>query len=143
MSDKEKLLGVWVLVSNVHISVSGKKYFPYGEKPLGRLMYTAENMMSVIISKSDRKKFAKDRMFEGSPDEKISATESFLAYTGKFEIIGNEVLHHVDMSFFPNWIGTVQRRFWKLEEPNLILSTPPFVFNNEEQTAELVWKRLK
>ncbi len=50
----------------------------------------------------------------------------YLAYAGSYTLDGMTVTHHVEMSLFPNWIGTDQvRAIAILENGDLELSTPP------------------
>jgi hypothetical protein len=50
------------------------------------------------------------------------------------------VIHEVDLSLFPNWVGTSQVRAVALSG-TLTLSTRPFTVGGEVQTAHLVWER--
>ena len=51
---KSDLIGVWKLHSFFMMEHSGNKIFPYGEKPLGYLIYTSEGFVSVHIMSSNR-----------------------------------------------------------------------------------------
>lgn len=44
-----------------------------------------------------------------------------MAYAGTYEIDGNSVVHYVDISLFPNWIGGEQRRIARLDGDRLAL----------------------
>jgi hypothetical protein len=36
--------------------------------------------------------------------------EGFVAYGGRYSFSGDRVIHHVEMSLFPNWVGSDQER---------------------------------
>ena len=52
------------------------------------------------------------------------------------------VIHHIEISSFPNWIGNAQVRFAELDGDLLTLSTKPMTFQGVERTAKLVWERV-
>jgi hypothetical protein len=49
-----------------------------------------------------------------------------MAYCGRYEVHGDHVVHHIEQSLFPNWVGTSQKRFIELEGDRLTLTTDPF-----------------
>jgi hypothetical protein len=139
MDDEKKLIGAWSLISCRHLLQEGGEILPFGERPNGILIYTADKLMSVMLGAGDRKNFPTAGLFEGTTEDKARAAETFVAYSGNYEITPTEVIHHVKMSLFPNWAGTSQRRYWRLENESLILSTGVFTSNGKEQTAQLIW----
>jgi hypothetical protein len=34
-----------------------------------------------------------------------------VAYAGRYSFLGDHVIHHVELSLFPNWVGSDQERF--------------------------------
>jgi len=98
--------------------------------------------MTGALMQPERAKFKTRELFSGTQEEKAFAMEGYLHYSGKFEVHGDEVWHFVDLSLFPNWIGTVQKRRFKFYENKLLLSVGPYVANGVKQTASLLWQRL-
>jgi hypothetical protein len=137
----DRLVGTWNLVSWELRLKTGAVRHPLGEHAVGRLVYTADGYMMVSLMRSGRAAFASPGLFEGSAAEKASAAESYASYSGRYELLHDRVLHHVDLSLFPNWIGTVQERLMKFDEGRLVLYTEPFTKDGEEQIACLVWER--
>lgn len=76
----KKILGSWILISLSHIKNDGSKEYPFGEKPEGFLIYTAERIFSVHIAAENRKKFKTEGLFEGSIEEKAAAMQTFTSY---------------------------------------------------------------
>ena len=56
-----------------------------------------------MISRAGRVAFAGDDLLSGTAEEKAGAVESFVAYAGRYTIHGDQVVHHVEVSLFPNW----------------------------------------
>ncbi len=122
MSD-QRLVGVWDFSSLVVVTSSGEVIYPYGEKLRGRLTYTRDGYMSVVLMRSDRPKFISDDPFAGTQSEKADAFDSFDAYCGTYEV--NEqagtVVHHIEASKFPNWLATDQVRYFEFAGDQLIM----------------------
>ena len=51
---------------------------------------------------------------EATPEEVRIAFEGYISYCGFYEVNEQErfVLHHLQLSWFPNWVGTEQKRFF-------------------------------
>jgi Lipocalin-like domain len=49
--------------------------------------------------------------------------------------MGDTVLHHVELSLFPNWVGVTQERLVKISGDQLTLSTRPLLLQGRQQTA--------
>ena len=97
--------------------------------------------MSVTMMSANRISYASGDLRGGTPEEKRSAAETYLSYSGKYTFEGDRVLHHVEVSFFPNRVGTTQVRHLTLSGDTVTLRTPEMLINGEQQTAELVWQR--
>jgi hypothetical protein len=63
-----------------------------------------------------------------------------MAYCGRYEVHGDHVVHHIEQSLFPNWVGTSQKRFIELEGDRLTLTTDPFE-TSRTSAARAVWER--
>jgi hypothetical protein len=50
-----------------------------------------------------------------------------MAYAGRYSFSGDRVIHHVELSLFPNWVGTDQQRSVELSGDRLILSARPLL----------------
>src|SRR5918992_3291400 len=89
---------------------------------LGSLLYTADGRFSVMISRAGRTWFDSDDLLGGATEEKALAVEGFVAYAGRYSFHGDRVVHHVELSLFPNWVGTDQQWSVELSGDRLILS---------------------
>lgn len=138
---KNKFIGAWRLISCEIRDEDGTVFYPYGENVVGYLMYTHDGYMSAVISDADRANFSSQDIKGGTVEEKAKAAETYLSYAGKYEMHGNMVIHHLDVSLFPNWVGTEQKRFVELSGNKLIISTEPFLISGKHQAAHLIWEK--
>lgn len=140
---ENEFIGSWRLVSSEVRDSDGHVSYPYGQDAVGYIMYAADGYMSAQIMKANRSNFANGGILTGSKEEHAMASESYLAYCGKYEIQVNKVIHYIEASLFPNWVGTIQERFFEFKGDRLVLSTPPLVSGGKQGTAHLIWERVK
>ena len=140
MTDK-RFVGAWRLLTLEIESEDGEVTHPMGPKPGGYIMYTEGGYMSVAISAQKRAGFASDDMGQGTTEEKVAAAETYVSYCGRYEVHDGKVTHDIEVSFFPNWVGTKQTRDFEFDEERLKLSTAPYLVYGKMQTARLVWSR--
>ena len=137
------LIGTWRLISWETRSVDGQKIgYPFGEDAVGYIMYNEDGYMFVAIMRPNRVKVAAGDLLRGSTEEKVQAADTYVSYCGQYEFQGDKVIHHVDLSLFPNWVGVDQERLVELRGNRLILSTRPILLGGMQQTAHLIWERL-
>jgi len=98
--------------------------------------------MSVAIMTANRPQFSSKDLAVGSTESKAAATETYMSYCGQYEIQDSKVIHHIEGSLFPNWVGVDQERFFEFTENQLSLSTPPLMIRDKQQTGHLIWKRV-
>ena len=137
------LIGTWRLISWETRSVDGQKIgYPLGKDAVGYIMYNEDGYMFVAIMRPNRMKFAAGDLLGGSTEEKVQAADTYVSYCGQYEFQGDKVIHHVDLSLFPNWVGVDQERLVELRGNRLILSTRPILLGGMLQTAHLIWERV-
>lgn len=140
--DGAALVGAWRLVSYEIAGADGRVRRPYGDAPVGLLLYGADGYMSVAFGASGRAGFAGGDALRGSTEEWAAVARTFTAYAGRYEVRGDRVLHHVEVSLYPDWVGTVQERFPALDGPRLTLRMPPYEHRGIAMTGRLVWERV-
>jgi hypothetical protein len=96
----------------------------------------------VPISRADRAAFAAGDLLGGSTEEKARAVEGFVAYAGRYSFLGDGVIHHVELSLFPNWVGSDRERRVELVGDRLTLSASPLLLAGRQQVPRLVWVRV-
>jgi hypothetical protein len=136
------LVGAWRLLSWENRAADGQITYPMGADALGYLLYTADGRFSVTISRRGRAGFAAGDLLSGTTEEQARAVEGFVAYAGRYSFHGDRVIHHVELSLFPNWVGSDQERWVELAEDWLTLSASPLLLAGRQQIPRLVWERV-
>ena len=135
------LVGAWRLASYEARTAQGQVSYPLGRDPIGYLLYTHDGHMSVAMMRADRANYASSDLRGGTVEEKLAAADTYISYCGRYELKRDEVVHHVEVAFFPNRVGTSQVRTFRLSGDTLSLSTPQMVIEGKQQTGHLVWQR--
>ena len=132
----DALVGAWQLVSWENRAADGQVTYPMGSDALGCLLYTVDGHFSVTISRRGRAGFAAGDLLSASAEEQARAVMGFVAYAG------DRVVHHVELSLFPNWVGTDQERWVELAGDQLTLSASPLLLAGKQQVPRLLWERV-
>ena len=135
------LIGTWRLISWENRGADGQISYPLGKDAMGYIMYTQDGYMFVAIMGSDRGRFDTGDLLSGSTEEKAQAAGTYVSYCGRYEFRGDTIVHHVELSLFPNWVGVDQERLVEVKGNRLTLSTRPMLLGGMQRTAHLVWKR--
>jgi len=122
----------------------GGRNYPYGQNPLGVLVYDSRGNMAVQIMDRDRPSFRSPDLKGGTAQEAKNALDGAAVYFGTYdtEEQTDTVCHHIQGSVFPNWIGTVQRRKATLEGNRLVLRTGPLLMGGSAADIVLEWQRV-
>ena len=140
--ENNQFIGSWRLVSYEVRDTDNLVTYPLGEGGIGYLIYTPDGYMSVTLMKANRPKFADGDVLGGSIEEQAMAFQTYSAYCGRYEIQTNKVIHHVEASLFPNWVGVDHERFFEFKNNRLSLTTPPFLMSGKQQVNYLLWERI-
>lgn len=135
------LVGTYALVSWENRYESGMITYPLGADAKGFISYSEDGFVFVHIMADKRKRHASGDLFGGEISEIRDSAATHISYCGTYEIIGNEVIHHVTVSSFPNWVSSEQRRNWEFRNGQLLLSAQGLQVGNEKVEAFLIWQR--
>lgn len=130
-------IGTWKLVDYSFLHEDGTVEKPWGEHVVGYLIYSAEGYMSGNLSPAGRR-----HNIEMPESEKTRRKRDYIAYAGPYTVDGDTVTHHVEVSLFPNWLGTAQLRYHKREGNRLILRTPPIPSGDGVVAVQLTWEKV-
>ena len=131
------LVGNWKMVSYLTEELAtGEKTALLGEHPKGYLIYTPEGRMMALSVHETRSPPKTD-------EDRINLHKNMVAYSGRYTVEGNKVVHHIDISWNQSWTGTDQVRFFKLEGNTLTIKTAPTKnpITGMESTSVVVWER--
>ena len=135
-------VGAWKLCSFEYQALDGTVFHPYGHEPIGRIFYDKGGEMAALISRSDRVPLSCDDFIMLPDSEKVALARGFIAYSGKYKVFNDKIIHYTEVSFIPNWIGTEMVRFYTLDGDNLTLKTPPVILRNKEFIGVIQWQRI-
>jgi hypothetical protein len=118
MANAASLLGTWRMISWTQTSVAtGETKDAMGPNPAGYIAYHADGRMMALVVDSTRGPL---KGATPSNYEKIDLFNSMLAYSARYTLTENEVIHHVDVTYNPAWVGEM-RRPYKIEGDTLII----------------------
>lgn len=139
---EKNIVGTWKLIS-FEMKTDDKISHPFGENPSGHLIYDEKNYMAVLISKENRNKNVSTEDITKIPEEeKVALSDGFIAYSGKYKVLDDKIIHNVEISFIPNWVGRPLERFYQLSEGNLILETPALEVEGSKLVSRLTWEKI-
>jgi hypothetical protein len=141
-ADVEKFIGAWRLLSLEARSSPGDVSYPFGKDAAGYLLYTREGYMSASVMQARRVQFPSLNALAAPAGEKVAAFDTYSSYSGRYEVRGEKILHHVEVSSFPNWSGRAQERFFAFSGDQLTLTAPPMQIGGVEQRLVAIWQRL-
>ena len=122
--DRSPVQGVWKLVSyEVERQDTGQKEPLMGSHPTGYVIFTCEGRVFFVLTGEGRKAGKTDQ-------ERAELLNSLLAYTGTYRTEGDQWITKVEVAWNPEWIGTEQRRFFKIDDQRLQVLTPWRVMPN-------------
>ena len=139
------IIGTWKLISWERHSSHGEVTRPFGENPYGLLIYTETGYMSAQIMRPERPQFASGELFEGTAEQFEASYRGLVSYYGhvEYDSVNSFVLHHAEGSWFPNWEGQPQKRFFELSGNHLTLTTAPNMQRGQEGFGVLIWERIE
>jgi hypothetical protein len=140
--EANQLVGSWRLVSWENRDADGAVTYPMGRDVQGYILYNPDGYMSATITGPDRPAFRDADIGGGTVEELARAAATYISYCGRYELQPGRVVHYVEYSLFPNWVGTTQERFMELEGSILTLSTAPVLYAGRPRRAFLVWQRV-
>lgn len=139
--ERQELIGTWRLLSYESRDEAGHVTHPYGRDAVGYILYSEDGYVSVAIASSDRSPYLGGDILGGTLQERAEAAATYRSYVARYELLGDRVLHHFQLSLFPNRVGTTEERLIEYDGQRLILSTPPTLSGGTVQRSRLVWKR--
>ncbi|MFC2068254.1 lipocalin-like domain-containing protein [Chloroflexota bacterium] len=135
-------LGTWRLVSLENESANGQISYPWGHNITGYLTYNEDGYMFVALMSVNRGDFASEGLKRANAEDEATALDYHRSYCGRYEVKGDTVIHHAEISSFSDWIGVDLERIFNFDGNRLTLSTPPVLIKGTQQTTHLIWERV-
>jgi hypothetical protein len=135
---KDKIVGVWTLVSVVYEDQETKALTPVlGEHPRGRQIATADGKWLALVT-------GEGRPVPKTDAERAQALRSMIAYTGRYRVEDGKVITKVEAAWNEAWVGGEQVRFIRFEGDRLFIESPPMPHpnqNNRVVRVIVIWDR--
>jgi hypothetical protein len=140
----ELFIGAWTVVSSEARSETGEVLRPFGDNPVGMIVYERSGRMSVQIMNPERVQFRSADRASCSGTEAKDALLHYDAYFGTYSVdeVQRVVTHHVVGSLLPNWIGAEQRRSYEFSGNRLILTSTPMQYGGRQIIGRITWERV-
>ena len=143
MTTAADLVGSWRLERWETRYDDGRVIHPMGEDAEGLLIYSADGYMAAMLYRNGRTPFTTGEALMAGVEEKVGGWDSYFSYAGRYEVAGDTVRHHVEVSQYPNWVGTMQIRVLTYRGEEMSLTTLPQTTRRGVQTSQLRWRRTR
>ena len=142
---KEQLLGTWTLVSWTQVVGDVEEPGLLGRDAVGQIMFAPDGHMCFSAMRRTRATLAGQGPQGGTPEEKAAAYDGYVGYCGRYDVNEEElsVVFRLDLSSYPNWTGTTQKRFAEVTGTRLRINTPPIPVRGKQMVSTVVWERTK
>ena len=136
----KRLVGTWRLVTYDRQLPNGDVFYPLGKDAKGRLTYDSQGRMTAQLMQPGRPQFSRPQSRDGSEEQIVKAYRGYLAYYGTYTVQEKDgyILHKVEASLYPNWVGVDQKRFFRFEGERLVLEADAQALGR----SRLVWEKL-
>jgi hypothetical protein len=139
---RSRLIGVWKLRSCVRTFKDGRTEYHFGKQPVGRIEYDKAGRMSALLMRPDRRSTLPPgvELDQATNEELRDAVTGFVSYFGTYDIdeATQTVVHHVEASLSPSWVGIDLNRSFHFDAGRLILTRPA---PDGSSSDKLVWER--
>ncbi|NKQ56743.1 lipocalin-like domain-containing protein [Amycolatopsis sp. K13G38] len=143
MTTVEQLHGTWDLLDFVRVVDGNPVGDVLGPRPVGRLSYQPDGRVTALLMRRNREWRAGAGFLTADDKERGAAALGFVGYGGRFELRGDQVVHHLDISLYPEHPGTDLVRTVRWEAGLLVLSTEQrLTRSGRTMWDELTWRRL-
>jgi hypothetical protein len=137
----QRFLGAWRLAAAEQKGPDGV-FHPQpdlGPHAKGFIMYTPDGHMCAQLMNPERPEWADPQ--NPTEPEHASAGRGFISYCGRFEVNEGEqmMIHYPETAFQPNYVGTVQKRPYRLEGADRLI----YSVKIGGADRRIVWERLK
>jgi hypothetical protein len=141
---KVRLTGIWRLASCVRTQKDGSTSLPWGEKPVGQIIYLRNGRMSAQVMRPGRHSTVAPGIDYGSSQateqEIREAVVGFVSYFGTYSVdeAAGKVTHYVEAALVPAWVGTSLVRAFQIDSLGQLILTRQVPGEKDV----LVWRRM-
>ena len=142
---RNQLVGTWSFVIAEIVTADGKKQLPFGDKPKGMLIFTADGHFSQVHVAGALPKIASGNRLAGTADENKAILAGSLALFGTYTVdeAKKTLTFHIEASTFPNLEGVAQTRTIDAISEEEFRNTNPAATRDGPAVAMNVYRRAK
>ena len=137
------IVGTWKLKRYWSQYDGGETLYPLGADAQGYITYTAQGFMSGTMQRAAPPNFAVADRLHATPAEKARAFDDYVTYCGRWEADGEDMIHHIELSLLPNWIGESQRRHARWHGPDRVDLVGEWKIGARIRSAVVEWERAR
>ena len=126
-SMRDQLVGTWNFVIAEITAADGKKTLPFGDKPKGQIIFTADGHFSQVHVSSGLPRIASNNRLAGTDADNRAIVQGTLALFGTYTVdeAKKTLTFNITASTYPNQEGTSQTRtIDKLTDEEFINTNP-------------------
>jgi len=136
------LAGCWDLAECIFTAIDGSTHSPWGEVPIGMLLFTPSGEFAAHGGRRGRAPFAGENP---TPDEKRQAYDDYFSYYGRvvsFDDKAGTMVSVVEGATNPGWIGGQQLRCLDvIDDATIVLRTLPLPLAGRRVVGRMTWRR--
>ena len=142
---REQLVGTWNFVIAEITTADGKKTLPFGDKPKGMLVFTADGHFSQVHVAGDLPRIASNNRLSGTAEDNRAIVHGSLALFGTYSVDEPKKMltFQIEGSTFPNQQGTAQTRTIDLLTADEFRNTNPAAARDGPAVASNLYRRAK
>jgi hypothetical protein len=142
---QEQLVGTWNFVIAEITTTDGRKTLPFGDKPKGMLIFTADGHFSQVHVAGDLPRIASNNRLSGSPEDNRAIVHGSLALFGTYSVdeAKKTLTFKIEGSTFPNQQGTSQTRTIDLLNADEFRNTNPAAARDLPAVAANYYRRAR
>jgi len=142
---REQLVGTWSFVIAEITTADGKKQLPFGDKPKGMLIFTADGHFSQVHVAGGLPRIASNNRLAGTPEENKAILAGSLALFGTYTVdeAKRTLTFQIEASTFPNLEGVAQTRTIDALSEDEFRNTNPAATRDGPAVAMNIYRRAK
>jgi hypothetical protein len=142
---RDQLVGTWSFVIAEITTADGKKTLPFGDKPKGMLIFTADGHFSQVHVAGDLPKIASNNRLAGTDADNKAIVHGSLSLFGTYAVDEDKktVTFKIEGSTYPNLQGVAQTRTIDLLTADEFRNTNPAASRDVPAVATNIYKRAK
>jgi Lipocalin-like domain len=142
---REQLVGTWSFVIAEITTADGKKQLPFGDKPKGMLIFTADGHFSQVHVAGGLPRIASNNRLAGTAEENKAILAGSLALFGTYTVdeAKKTLTFQIEASTFPNLEGVAQLRTIDALSDDEFRNTNPAATRDGPAVAMNIYRRAK